>query len=260
MELRRRPSASSAGPGTWTGAAPTVRSAPGTGTVRRAVLVVATVVAVLLAACGGDDGGDRGDGAGGDTGADHAETSSTSDSGEAAGPSAPPRPTGAIDPADLLAAAGDAPAARGAGLDQAPGDPDRAPLEGFGETAVAITAPDGTVTGWCLLLALTQEQRNRGLMEVTDLGGYSGMLFVWSEDSTSSFYMRNTPTPLSIGWFDAEGELVSTADMEPCGDVDDCLLYPARGPYRFALEVPQGELASLGVQEGSRLAVGGQCA
>src|SRR5690606_30479171 len=172
----------------------------------------------------------------------------------------PDGPTGPVDAADLAAATGNAPAARGAGLDEPPGDPDRTPLPGFAETAAALVAPDGTVTPWCLLLAMTQAQRNRGLMEVTDLGGYAGMLFAWSEDSSSSFYMRNTPPPLSIGWFDAEGELVSTEDMAPCGDRDDCPLYSATGPYRFAVEVPQGELDRLGVGEGTRLRVGGPCA
>jgi uncharacterized membrane protein (UPF0127 family) len=111
-----------------------------------------------------------------------------------------------------------------------------------------------------VLLAATSEQRQRGLMEVTDLGGYAGMLFVWDADASSSFYMRNTPTPLSIGWFDADGELVSTADMDPCPDVDGCPTYPADGRYRFALEVPQGSLDAVGVVDGSTLAVGGPCA
>jgi uncharacterized membrane protein (UPF0127 family) len=160
----------------------------------------------------------------------------------------------------VLTSAGGAPAANGAQVDEPPGSPDRVPLDGFGEVAIAIEGPDGEVLGWCLLLAETEEQRQRGLMEVTDLQGYEGMIFVWSEDADSSFYMRNTPTPLSIGWVDAEGELVSTADMEPCADIEGCPLYPADGPYRFAIEVPQGGLDELGLVEGSKLTVGGQCA
>ena len=223
----------------------------------RAVLAGLTFVALLTAAAGcGDDGGD-------DRGA--AGSTTTSNPGESTAPpdtsaTTLPTPTGPISAEDLLAFAGDAPAARGAGLDQPPGEADRTILDGFAETAAAVTTPDGTVIPWCLLLAATQEQRNRGLMEVTDLAGYAGMVFLWPEDSNSSFYMRNTPTPLSIGWFDAEGEFVSGADMDPCGDVEGCPLYSATGPYRFAVEVPQGELDRLGVGEGSRLRLGGPCA
>jgi uncharacterized membrane protein (UPF0127 family) len=199
-------------------------------TKRRAMVVGAVVVLVsaLVAACGGDD-------------------------------------DAAAEASQALTSAGvDAAAAEGSGLDEPPGLAEREPLEGgFGEVAIAITAPDGEVLGWCVLVADDDELRARGLMEVTDLQGYAGMLFVWNEDSTSQFYMRDTVMPLSIAWFDAAGELVATEDMEPCPDtVADCPLYPDEppDPYRFALEVPQGDLPSLGIEEGSRLRVGGDCA
>lgn len=169
-------------------------------------------------------------------------------------------PTAASAP---LLSALDAPAAAGSGLDEPPGPADRRPLEGnieFDEVAIAIVDESGTITGWCVLLAETSEQRRRGLMEVVDLGGYAGMLFVFSSESPSSFYMRNTPMPLSIAWFDDEGSFVSDADMDPCADRLDCPTYPAAAPARFALEVPQGELAPMGVGVGSELRVGGSCA
>jgi uncharacterized protein len=213
--------------------------------VRRPLLAAVVIALGLgsLAGCGSDDDDDGGAASrNGDT-----TTSQAAD-------------TDPVVPGDGLASAGGAPAAQGAGLDEPPGPADRVLFGDFGEVAIAITAPDGTVTGWCLLLAETDVQRQRGLMEVTDLQGFAGMLFVWDEDTQSSFYMRNTPTPLSIAWIDAEGELVSTADMAPCADVEGCQLYPAAGPYRFALEVPQGGLDDLGLVEGSKVAVGGSCA
>ncbi len=207
-----------------------------------AALVVTLGLTVSLVGCGDDDGASASD----DASADAGGTTSTADE-------TPENP-------DALTSAGDAPAAQGAGLDTPPGPADRVSLDGFGEVAIAITGPDGKVMGWCVLLAETEAQRQRGLMEVTDLQGYAGMLFVWDADATSSFYMRNTPMPLSIAWVDTDGELVSTAGMSPCGDVGNCPLYPAKGPYRFALEVPSGQLDELGLVEGSRLAVGGSCA
>ncbi|MGH9193971.1 MAG: DUF192 domain-containing protein [Acidimicrobiales bacterium] len=202
---------------------------------RHALLAVVVLAAVTAVGCGDD--GDAG----------------------GAGP-APASP-------DMAALSGDARAAHGAGLDTPPGPGDRVALDSFdvgdlrfGEVAIAVMGPDGEVMGWCVLLAATSEQRQRGLMEVTDLGGYAGMLFVWDGDVSSSFYMRNTPTPLSIGWFDADGALVSTADMDPCADIEGCPTYPSGGRYRFALEVPQSSLDDVGVTGGSTLAVGGSCA
>jgi uncharacterized membrane protein (UPF0127 family) len=63
--------------------------------------------------------------------------------------------------------------------------------------------------------------------------------------------MRDTPLPLSIVFVSGKGRLVSQTDMEPCGDRADCPTYPALGPYRFALEVPRGRLADLGVTAGA---------
>jgi hypothetical protein len=48
--------------------------------------------------------------------------------------------------------------------------------------------------------------------------------------------------------------------MAPCAATDDCPIYPPEGPYRFAVEVFEGDLAALGVGPGSRLALGGDCA
>lgn len=223
-----------------------------------AAVVVLLGLAMSLVACGDDD--DDG-AASGERGGTASSSSSPSDSSSTS--SAPSSTQADGDPGsggDVLASAGDAPAARGAGLDEPPGPADRVLFGDFGEVAIAITAPDGTVTGWCVLLAETEGQRQRGLMEVTDLQGFAGMLFVWETDAESSFYMRNTPTPLSIAWVAADGQLVSTEDMAPCEDVEGCPLYSATGPYRFALEVPQGELEGMGMVPGSSMAVGGSCA
>jgi len=142
-----------------------------------------------------------------------------------------------------------------------PGDPARVPLEGFDEVAISVRPADGSDwLTWCLLAARTAAQRSRGLMTVTDLQGYSGMAFIYDEDVENAFYMRNTPTPLSIAWISADGRLVSTADMAPCEDRDGCPTYPPAGPYRYAIEVFQGDLPDLGITEGSTVQVGGECA
>jgi uncharacterized membrane protein (UPF0127 family) len=211
---------------------------------------VVLALAVALAGCGDDD-------ADGASTEDAASTTSTAGTpGVGAGTVLPDMPE------DVAEASGDAPAAAGAGLDEPPGASDRTPLAGFDEVALGVTAPDGSRQGWCVLLAMVAAQRQRGLMEVTDLGGYSGMLFAFEQDTDVGFHMFNTPMPLTIGWIDAEGELVDTADMEPCTEepTGGCPTYRPDGSYRFALEVPQGQLDDLGIEPGSRLSVGGACA
>jgi uncharacterized membrane protein (UPF0127 family) len=130
----------------------------------------------------------------------------------------------------------------------------RIPLAGFGETKLKVQVADRMLE-WCLLLAATDAQRARGLMQVTDptLGGYDGMLFRYDADADEGYWMRNTPMPLSIVFVHADGSIVSTADMEPCADSPNCRNYPPAGPYRLAIEVPQGRLPSLGIVAGSTI-------
>lgn len=208
---------------------------------RRTVTFVLALLLVWIAAC--SEGSPTAGGAGGGEDA----------SGEPSGQEPPAE--GASAP---LRSAQDAPAAAGSGLPEPPGPSERVPLEGFGEVAIAVVAADGTVSGWCALLAETADQRSQGLMGVTDLGGYKGMLFVADQQHEQKFWMANTPMPLSIAWFDDEGRFVSAADMEPFDEV--CEQCRSDGPARFALEVPQGELAGMGIDEGSALRVGGACA
>ncbi|HSL56802.1 MAG TPA: DUF192 domain-containing protein [Acidimicrobiales bacterium] len=132
--------------------------------------------------------------------------------------------------------------------------------EGFAAVAAVVVTGAGERLDRCVLVADTPELRRQGLMEVTSLGAADGMVFVFDADTTGGFWMRNTRIPLSIAFLDAEGAIVSTADMAPCPDGEDCPTYPPDGPYRLALEVPQGELASFGLVDDARLeVVGGAC-
>ncbi len=134
-------------------------------------------------------------------------------------------------------------------------------IQGFSEVGMRIQRSSElpSTTEHCALLAATDRQRARGLMEVTDLRGYVGMVFRFSVDSQGGFYMRNTPMPLSIAFFAADGSFVSAVDMAPCEDRPDCPIYSAGAPYRYALEVPQGNLGELGVGPGSKLVLSGPC-
>jgi uncharacterized membrane protein (UPF0127 family) len=131
------------------------------------------------------------------------------------------------------------------------------PFAPFGRATVVLTAASGAATPGCFLVADTDALRARGLMEVTDLAGYRGMVFHWPEPVTELFWMRNTRMALSIAFFDRAGRFVSGSDMEPCPDsVADCPLTSATGRYTDAIEVPQGALGDL---SGSTISIGDPC-
>ena len=127
------------------------------------------------------------------------------------------------------------------------------PLEGFGDGVLIVDSESERVVH-PVLIADSPQERVQGLMGVVDLAGYIGMVFVWPEQVEVSFWMRDTPMPLSIAFIDSGGILVSTADMEPCLDPTvTCHSYGATGPYSAALEVPQGTLGDVGVEAGATM-------
>jgi uncharacterized membrane protein (UPF0127 family) len=104
-------------------------------------------------------------------------------------------------------------------------------------------------------VADTVEERGRGLMGVTDLGDAAGMLFVFDAPGLARFYMWQTPMPLDIAYFAADGTFVDSASMEPClqPPADACARYAPDAPYQLALELPSGGLADFDLATGARL-------
>ena len=60
-------------------------------------------------------------------------------------------------------------------------------------------------------IAHTEEQRARGLMGREDIAYDGGMLFIYPEEGTRSFWMKDTPLPLDILFFGSDRKLVSVA-------------------------------------------------
>lgn len=98
-------------------------------------------------------------------------------------------------------------------------------------------------------VALTPEQRQKGLMYRTDLATHEGMLFVFEAPAPQCFWMRNTPTPLTIAFLADDGSIVNLADMKPFDDSSHC----SAKPVRFVLEMNQGWFAKRGIKAGFKL-------
>ena len=94
-----------------------------------------------------------------------------------------------------------------------------------------------------LLVAIadTPERRRQGLMNVADLLDLDGMLFVFSNDTATGFWMKDTLIALDIAFFDADGAYVDGFEMTPCTE-DPCRTYFPAGSYRFALEMEAGTM------------------
>ncbi len=122
----------------------------------------------------------------------------------------------------------------------------------LGVVAAACSTDEGrirlTVAGeqFDVELAVTPDQRREGLMYRDRLGEREGMLFVFDQEKVLTFWMRNTPLPLSIAFIDARGVIVQITDMVPFSEVP----VSSQVPARFALEVNQGAFERAGVAVG----------
>jgi hypothetical protein len=124
------------------------------------------------------------------------------------------------------------------------------PLTGFGQATLVV---DGEHE-WPVMVADEPWLRSLGLMNVTDLGLWAGMVFEWDEPTLGGFWMKNTLIPLTVYWIDQQGAIVAIADMIPCPpEEQDCPSWHPGAPYVTALEVPAGTGEQLGISSESVL-------
>lgn len=95
-------------------------------------------------------------------------------------------------------------------------------------------------------MAVKPEERNYGFMNRKHIPAGTGMLFVFEEEQQLSFWMKNTPHPLSIAYIDKNGKIRDIFDMEPYS------LSPilSTRSVMYALEVPKGWYADNGIKVG----------
>ncbi len=118
-------------------------------------------------------------------------------------------------------------------------------------TTVAIDASGGQRVEVEVEIADDYAERQRGLMERTELAENAGMLFVFDREQQLSFWMRNTLIPLSIAYIDAEERIIDIQNMEPLDETG----HPSAEPAMYALEVNQGFFDERGVRVGDGVAL-----
>lgn len=81
------------------------------------------------------------------------------------------------------------------------------------------------------------------------IDGFPGILFVFDTEIETNFTMSTVPFDLDIVFFNAAGEWVGATTMEAQATIQ----YTAGAPFQYALELPSGSLAELGIGSGSTL-------
>lgn len=131
---------------------------------------------------------------------------------------------------------------------------------GCGARESTLPAPPKTVSEYFTIrvgdravrmqVAVLPIEMEHGLMGRRDLGPDDGMIFVYPEPQTMSFWMHNTPTPLDIGFFSADGTLVEIYPMLP---YDEKTVSSRSQDLKFALEMNLNWYRDNGVKPGAKL-------
>ena len=98
-------------------------------------------------------------------------------------------------------------------------------------------------------IASDEESIKKGLMHRDELDSESGMLFIFSEPSQQSFWMKNTNIPLSIAYIDENNKILNIEDMMP----HDTNGSNSQGKAKCAIEANQGWFKSKGIKTGDHV-------
>jgi hypothetical protein len=99
-------------------------------------------------------------------------------------------------------------------------------------------------------LAVTADERSRGLMSREALLPGTGMLFVFPREGRHGFWMKNTLIELDIVFIGADRRVVDIARRaQPCR-TEPCAQYYPAAPAAYALEIAGGLADRFGIAAG----------
>jgi len=100
-------------------------------------------------------------------------------------------------------------------------------------------------------LAVTDEERSRGLMFRRSVPESYGMLFDFKRDQEVTMWMRNTYVSLDMIFIQSDGRIRRIAEST---ETESDKIIPSGGQVRAVLEVAAGTARKLGIEAGDRVA------
>jgi uncharacterized membrane protein (UPF0127 family) len=118
------------------------------------------------------------------------------------------------------------------------------------EQTLEIVTRNGVYT-FTIEVAVTEEERERGLMFRRQLPEGRGMLFDFKRDLNATMWMKNTYIPLDMIFIRADGRIQRIAENTV---PESTAIIAAGAPVRAVLEVIGGTAKKLGIRPGDRVA------
>lgn len=101
-------------------------------------------------------------------------------------------------------------------------------------------------------LALTDEQRAQGLMNRMFMADDEGMLFIFQNEATRSFWMKNTLISLDMIFINSSGIIV---DINKNAIPGNLIPYASSAPAKYVLEVNGGWCDENSVAKGNKVTI-----
>ena len=103
-------------------------------------------------------------------------------------------------------------------------------------------------------MAVTQEEKSRGLAVKNTLAEDEGMMFFFQNESKYGFWMKDMKFPIDILWLDSLGRVVHIeSNLQPCVTEDDCPVYTSDENASYVLETVAGFAEKHGITVGTDL-------
>lgn len=106
------------------------------------------------------------------------------------------------------------------------------------EECIQVFLPGGEVI--YAELALTEQERQLGLMFRKGINPDQGMLFVFKKEDIHSFWMKNMEFPIDIIWLDKDKRIVHIEKNVPPCKTEFCPSYAPPIPAKYVLEIKSG--------------------
>jgi len=124
------------------------------------------------------------------------------------------------------------------------------PARGAEQQTLEIASKTG-VHVFAVELAVTDEERQKGLMFRRSLPESYGMLFDFKLDQEVQMWMHNTYVSLDMIFIERDGRIHRIAENT---ETESDRIIPSGGPVRAVLEVAAGTAKKLGIEPGDRVA------
>ena len=89
--------------------------------------------------------------------------------------------------------------------------------------------------------AKTSQELETGLMNRDSLEVNSGMFFIFPDEKSRSFWMKDTLIPLDMIFISSNGRVNEMTTQEPCPKTGTCHVYESKSPARYVLEINGGQ-------------------